>query len=62
MNKLAKQYKLNKLEIVHKIHLTNEEFTAANGLLTPSMKMKRFDCKEKFKKEIKILYKKSNLL
>ena len=56
MKELAKKNKLNKLEIVRKICLTKEEFTAANGLLTPSMKMIRCNCRERFIKEIEDLY------
>ena len=57
MSDLATKNKLNKLELIHKIHLTNEEFTAANNLLTPSMKMKRFDLRERFIKDLDNLYK-----
>ena len=56
MNELAEKNKFNRLERIHKICLTNVEFTAINGLLTPSMKMIRYNCREKFVKEIEALY------
>ena len=56
MKELAEKNQFNKFEIIHKIYLTNLEFTTANGLLTPSMKMIRCNCRERFIKEIEALY------
>lgn len=46
-------------EIISKIIITNEEFTIENGLLTQSLKMKRFDIMQKYKEEIEKIYQKS---
>ena len=44
-------------EIPKKVHLSFEEFTIANSLLTPSMKIKRREVGALFDGEIKALYK-----
>ena len=41
LNALAAQAKFNGLERIKMIHLTPEEFTVENDLLTPSSKLKR---------------------
>ncbi len=43
-------------ECISKVILSNDEFTIDNGLLTQSLKMKRFEITEKFKEEIELLY------
>merc|ERR550539_1328786 len=54
--------KLNGFEKVKKFKLIREMFTAENGLLTISMKLKRNAARNKFEKELKELYKKQSKL
>lgn len=53
---LSKAGNLNSLEVVKAIHLDHEPFTVENGLLTPTFKMKRKQMKDKYEKEIELLY------
>ncbi len=46
-------------EIISKIIITDKEFSVENGLLTQSLKMKRFDIMQKYKEEIEKLYQKN---
>ena len=46
-------------EIISKIIITDKEFSIENGLLTQSLKMKRFDIMQKYKEEIEKLYQKN---
>lgn len=46
-------------EIISKIIITDKEFSVDNGLLTQSLKMKRFDIMQKYKEEIEKLYQKN---
>lgn len=48
--------KFNSLEKPKQIKLLSEPFSIENGLLTPTMKMKRSDAKNMFAKEIEDLY------
>jgi len=56
MNQVAKQAKLNTFEMVKKIHLTFEDFTVNNDLLTPTFKLKRNNAAIHFKQEIEEMY------
>ena len=48
--------KLTVVEKIKKIQLINENFSIENGLLTPTMKVKRKKVTEKYKKELETLY------
>ena len=48
--------KLTQVEKIKKIKLINENFSIENGLLTPTMKVKRKKVIEKYKKELENLY------
>jgi len=48
--------KLTLVERIKKIQLINENFSIENGLLTPTMKVKRKKVIEKYKKELENLY------
>ncbi len=48
--------KLTLLEKIKKIQLIDENFSIENGLMTPTMKVKRKKVKEKYKKELENLY------
>ena len=48
--------KLTLVEIIKKILLLDENFSIENGLLTPTMKVKRKKVTEKYKKELESLY------
>ncbi len=52
----AVEYNLSGIERIRKIHVTNSAFTTANDLVTPTFKLKRFNAKQFFKKEIDLLY------
>ena len=47
---------LSLVERVKKIKLINEEFTIENGMLTPTLKLKRKKILEKYKEELEKLY------
>lgn len=47
---------LKGFENVKNIHLEHELFTVDNDLLTPTFKLKRFEAKQKYQKEIDALY------
>jgi long-chain acyl-CoA synthetase len=53
---LGKERKLNSLEQAKAIHLTPEQFTIENGLLTPTYKVKREVARERYKEAIKRMY------
>ena len=48
--------KLTLVEKIKKIQLIDENFSIENGLLTPTMKVKRKKVTEKYKKELENLY------
>ena len=48
--------KLTLVEKIKKIQLIDENFSIENGLLTPTMKVKRKKVIEKYKKELETLY------
>jgi len=58
MAALAVRAKLNGFEKVKKFRLKKEEFSAENGLLTISMKLKRNVARKRFEKEIAEMYRK----
>jgi len=47
---------LSVIEKIKKIRLINEEFTIENGMLTPTLKLKRKKILEKYKEELEKLY------
>ena len=47
---------LSLVEKVKKFKLINEEFTIENGMLTPTLKLKRKKILEKYKNELEKLY------
>jgi long-chain acyl-CoA synthetase len=53
---LGRLNKLYSFEQVKSIHLTMEQWTPENGMLTPSMKPKRHEIKKKYKNVIEKLY------
>jgi long-chain acyl-CoA synthetase len=57
---LGKQEKLRGFEFVKAIHIQAEMFSAENGLLTPTFKLKRADAAIKFRPEIDSMYKELN--
>ena len=48
--------KLSTIEKVRKFLLINEEFTIENNMMTPTLKVRRFKVKEKYKTELEKLY------
>jgi len=48
--------KLTLVEKIKRIQLIDENFSIENGLLTPTMKVKRKKVTEKYKKELENLY------
>jgi long-chain acyl-CoA synthetase len=52
LHRLAKASEFNSLEKPKEIILTREPFTIENNILTPTMKLKRNICKEKFQTQI----------
>ncbi|KAJ3237601.1 Long-chain-fatty-acid--CoA ligase 5 [Chytriomyces hyalinus] len=57
MAAVAANAKLAGFEQVKAVHLVGEAFGVENGLLTPTMKLKRVDAVKKFSKEIEAMYK-----
>ena len=47
---------LSIVEKIKKFILINEEFTIENGMLTPTLKLKRKKILEKYKKDLEKLY------
>ncbi|KAK9806319.1 hypothetical protein WJX72_010249 [[Myrmecia] bisecta] len=58
--KTGKEKGLKGFEIVKAVHLTPDEFTAENGLMTPSFKLKRSQLQKEFQKELDSMYKTVN--
>ena len=56
MDELAQQEGLKGFERVRRIRLVEQDFTVENGLLTPTLKVKRHQVAKAFDKEIKELY------
>jgi len=57
LNKVGKKLGLNSLEQVKAIYISSEPFTIDNGLLTPTMKLKRPQLRKHFHTIIEDLYK-----
>eukprot|EP00347_Sterkiella_histriomuscorum_P022663 403337627 len=55
------EFKLSGLERIHKVHLTSTSFNQENGLVTPTMKLKRYNMREFFAKEIQEMYSEDNV-
>ncbi len=47
---------LSKIEKIKKFFITNEKFSIENGMLTPTLKLKRYKIVEKYKNEFEKLY------
>ena len=47
---------LSKIEKIKKYFLINEKFSTENGMLTPTLKLKRFKIIQKYKNSIEKLY------
>lgn len=56
ITRLGVEAKLKGFEQVKDIHLTNEQFTVENGLLTPTLKTKRPALRRRFAAEIQNMY------
>jgi long-chain acyl-CoA synthetase len=56
LHDIAKTEKLKPHEYIAAVHLETEAFSLENGLLTPSMKMKRITIKEKYQTQIDNMY------
>lgn len=56
MTREGKKAGLHGFEMVKKIHVTLEAFTSENGLLTPTLKIRRRDAQAKYKDVISKLY------
>jgi long-chain acyl-CoA synthetase len=48
--------KLSKIEKIKKFFVIKDQFTIENGLMTPTLKLKRYKIIEKYKSEIEKLY------
>ena len=60
LQKFAKSKGLSSLETVKNIHFAEVPFTVENNMLTPTMKLKRFQIAKTFANELKCLYIKSS--
>ena len=58
MQAVGKAEKLNGFESVRRVLLVDEEFSVENGLLTPTLKVKRHAVAKRYEREIKELYEK----
>merc|ERR1711871_194665 len=56
LNEIKKSAKLNSVESVKEIFLTDEEFTVDNDLVTPTFKLKRQQLRERYQSEIEAMY------
>lgn len=57
MTRVASEAKVNGYEKVKKIHLDSELWSPENNILTPTLKLKRIACKEKYIRQIESMYK-----
>ena len=48
--------KLSKIENIKKFFIINEKFSIENGMLTPTLKLKRYKIINKYKKDFENLY------
>ena len=53
---IAKQEKLNGLEYLKQVHVISEAFSEANDLMTPTLKLKRYQIREKYKDNLLAMY------
>jgi len=53
---VAKEAKLNGFEVIKNIHLDTELWSSDNGILTPTLKLKIPECKNKYSTVINTLY------
>ncbi|KAI2797681.1 hypothetical protein BLOT_015404 [Blomia tropicalis] len=58
--KIAVEENFNKLEYIKKVYIHTEPFSVESGLLTPTMKQKRFELQKYFSKIIDDLYKRDD--
>ncbi|KAI5122041.1 hypothetical protein M0805_006026 [Coniferiporia weirii] len=56
MTKEAKKAGLKGFETIKKVHVTLDPFTPDNGLLTPTLKIRRRDVKAKYQSELDAMY------
>ncbi|VDL62789.1 unnamed protein product [Nippostrongylus brasiliensis] len=56
LNRTAKSMHMLSIELIKSVRLVPEEFTAENGLVTPTLKLRRHLLKERFAKEIEEMY------
>ncbi|KHJ91782.1 hypothetical protein OESDEN_08344 [Oesophagostomum dentatum] len=56
LNRIGKEKGLQSIELIKGIHLIHEELTAESGLVTPTLKLRRHLLKQKFAKEIDLLF------
>jgi long-chain acyl-CoA synthetase len=56
MDAKGTEYKLSGIERVKKIHVTTQQFSPQNDLVTPTFKLKRFNAKLFFKAQIEEMY------
>ena len=47
---------LSKIEKIKKYFIVDENFTIENGMMTPTLKLKRYKIIEKYKKDFEKLY------
>ena len=48
--------KLSKIENIKKYFIINEKFSIENGMLTPTLKLKRYKIIQKYKNQLEKLY------
>jgi long-chain acyl-CoA synthetase len=53
---VAARAQLRGFEVVKRVFVATEDFTVENGLLTPTMKLKRHEVRKRYAKEIDALY------
>jgi len=58
LKSIGKDAKLNGFEMIKSVHLSPEEFSVGNNLLTPTFKLKRNEAKKFFKTQIDDMYSK----
>lgn len=56
INQLGTLRKLNSLEKPKALYITDQEFSPANDILTPTFKLKRNVCKKVYEEQINTLY------
>eukprot|EP00826_Nyctotherus_ovalis_P056083 TRINITY_DN750_c0_g2_i5.p1 TRINITY_DN750_c0_g2~~TRINITY_DN750_c0_g2_i5.p1 ORF type:complete len:589 (+),score=134.18 TRINITY_DN750_c0_g2_i5:453-2219(+) len=56
LSRLGHEKKLVGFEIIKKLHITSEPFTVENGLLTPTLKVKRYQTQKAYQDVINELY------